>query len=298
MATTATLEQLRVFIAVCESGSFSAAAIRLDRAQSVVSYSIANLEAELGIALFERTKRRPLLTPAGRAIFADARKLDLLMSQLSATAAGMAQGLEAEISLVVDVMYPFQKLAMALQAFTREFPTVAVNLTMEALGGVLKLVMESESNLGISGPNSNWPDVIETESLGGIQMIPVAAANHPLAQLQQIRIAEAREHTQLILTDRSRITEGQHFGVYGTRTWKLTDLDAKHRLLLAGLGWGSMPQHLVENDLAAGTLVRLNLIDRFRSDYKISVINRIDAPIRPATRWMKNYLCSDLEPAK
>lgn len=294
MTTAVTIEQLRAFIAVCEAGSFSAAAVRLDRAQSVISYTIANLEAELGIAVFERGKRRPLLTSAGRAIFADARKLDLQMSQLTANAAGLAQGLEAEIALVVDVMFPFPQLVTALQAFALEFPTVAVNLSMETLGGVMKKVMEGESNLGISGPNANWPDVIETESLGGIQLVPVAAASHPLAQLPQIRIAEAREHIQLILTDRSRQTEGQSFGVYGTRIWKLDDLGAKRRLLLAGMGWGSMPLHLVENDLAAGALVRLPLIDRFRSDYKISMINRIDAAAGPATRWMKQHLCAQL----
>ncbi|AMO97129.1 bacterial regulatory helix-turn-helix, lysR family protein [Collimonas fungivorans] len=294
MSNAPTLEQLRTFIAVCESGSFSAAAIRLGRAQSVVSYTIANLESELGIAVFERSKRRPVLTPAGRAILADARRLDLLMSQLSANAAGMAQGLEAEIALVVDVMFPFQKLTAALQAFTHAFPTVALNLTMEALGGVLKLVMEGECCLGISGPNGNWPDVIETEALGGIQLVPVAAASHALAQRGQIRIAEAREHTQLVLSDRSRLTEGQSFGVYGARIWKLADLGAKHRLLLAGLGWGSMPLHLVANDLEAGTLVRLDLVDRFRSDYKMSLINRIDTPVGPALQWMKQHLKQEM----
>jgi DNA-binding transcriptional LysR family regulator len=93
-----------------------------------------------------------------------------------------------------------------------------------------------------------------------------------------------------VLTDRSQLSEGQNFGVYGTRIWKLADLGAKHRLLLAGLGWGSMPLHLVEQDLAAGALVRLELIDRFRSDYKMSLIRRIDTPAGPAAQWMRNYL--------
>jgi len=51
---TPTLEQLRIFLAVVDAGSFGAAARRLDRAGSVVSYGISNLEAQLGVDLFER----------------------------------------------------------------------------------------------------------------------------------------------------------------------------------------------------------------------------------------------------
>jgi DNA-binding transcriptional LysR family regulator len=161
MDRSPSLEQLRALIAVAETGSFSAAARQLNRAQSVVSYTIANLEALLGVALFERGKRKPDLTAAGRAILADARRLDLLMGQLNAKAAGLQRGLEGEVALAVDVMFPSQRLVEALQAFARAFPTVALNLTMEALGGVLKLVLEGDCAVGISGPNHNWPHVID-----------------------------------------------------------------------------------------------------------------------------------------
>ncbi|WEY39256.1 LysR family transcriptional regulator [Paraburkholderia sp. SUR17] len=286
------LDQLRTLIAVSETGSFSAAAERLGRAQSVVSYAIASLETQLGVALFERGKRRPQLTAAGRAILADARRLDLLAGQLSAKAAGLQRGLESEVSLAVDVMFPSERLVEALQAFAREFPTVALNLTMEALGGVLKLVLDGECLVGISGPNQNWPHVIEAETIWSVELVHVAAPDHPLARLAQpIRVSEAREHTQLVLTDRSRLTEGQSFGVYGTRTWKLGDLGAKHRLLLAGLGWGSMPRHLVQADLDAGRLVRVELADRRGVNYNVSLIHRTDTATGPATRWLCNHLC-------
>ena len=101
-----TLDQLRVFLAVVERESFSGAANALHRAQSVVSYTIANLEAQLGLALFERARRRPVLTEAGRAVLMDARRVDLLMRELTARAEGLTRGLEGEVSLAVDVMYP------------------------------------------------------------------------------------------------------------------------------------------------------------------------------------------------
>ncbi len=291
MDRSPSLEQLRALIAVAETGSFSAAARQLDRAQSVVSYTIANLEALLGFALFERGKRKPQLTSAGRAILADARRLDLLMGQLSAKATGLQRGLEGEVSLAVDVMFPSARLVDALQAFARTFPTVALNLTMEALGGVLKLVLDGDCAFGISGPNENWPHVIEAESLGTVELVLVAAPQHPLARAgQPVPISEAREHTQLVLTDRSRLTEGQTFGVYNTRAWKLGDLGAKHRLLLAGLGWGSMPRHLVEADLTAGRLVRVALADRKSVNYSVLLIHRADVATGPAAQWLSRYL--------
>ncbi|POR48467.1 LysR family transcriptional regulator [Paraburkholderia eburnea] len=297
MDRSPSLEQLRALIAVAETGSFSAAARQLDRAQSVVSYTIANLESLLGVSLFERGKRKPELTAAGRAILADARRLDLLMGQLNAKAAGLQRGLEGEVSVAVDVMFPSQRLVEALQAFALAFPTVALNLTMEALGGVLKLVLDGDCAIGLSGPNQNWPHVIEAQSIGTVELVLVAAPGHPLAQMPQpVRISDAREHTQLVLTDRSRLTYGQSFGVYSNRAWKLGDLGAKHRLLLAGLGWGSMPRHLVEADLESGRLARIVLADRGSVSYNISLIHRTDAATGPACQWLCHFLTSGTPP--
>ncbi|MDE1179789.1 LysR family transcriptional regulator [Paraburkholderia sp.] len=282
-----TLDQLRVFLAVAEAGSFSRAAETLDRAQSVVSYTIATLETQLGCALFERARRRPVLTEAGRAMMTDARRVDLLMRGLTARAAGLTEGLEGEVSLAVDVMYPSAQLVAVLQAFARQFPTVALKLQMEALGGVLKLVVDEESGLGISGPQESWPDSIEAAAAGATRLEVVAAPCHPLAQFgDSIPVSAAREHTQLVLSDRSRMTEGRNFGVYATQTWRLGDLDAKHRLLLAGLGWGSMPAHIVEDDLKTGALVRLPLADRTHLRYPFSMIYKLESRKGPATRWL------------
>ncbi|WP_250474994.1 LysR family transcriptional regulator [Caballeronia sp. GAFFF1] len=282
-----TLDQLRVFLAVVERGSFSGAAEVLHRAQSVVSYTIANLEAQLGLALFERSRRRPELTEAGRAVLTDARRVDLLMRELTARAEGLTSGLEGEVSLAVDVMYPSTVLVSILQAFAAQFPTAALNLRMEALGGVLKLVLDGESGLGISGPIESWPDLIDATAAGSVNLEAVAAPCHPLAQHKgKIPVAALREHTQLVLSDRSRVTEGRDFSVYAAHTWRLGDLDAKHRLLLAGLGWGSMPEHIVEHDIRSGALVRLALADRTHLIYPFSLVRRVDSSQGPATQWL------------
>ena len=148
-----TLDQLSVFLAIVETGSFAAAARRLGRATSVISYAIANLESQLGVTLFVRAgARKPVLTDAGRAILSDSRGIAIALDGLLAKARGLTSGLEAEVSLVVDVMLPAKKLVKALDDFHRKFPTVALRLSVEALGAVTHLVTNGQAVFGVSGP--------------------------------------------------------------------------------------------------------------------------------------------------
>ncbi|TKB24199.1 MAG: LysR family transcriptional regulator, partial [Mesorhizobium sp.] len=76
MQPNPTLDQLQILVAVADTGSFSAAGRKLSRAQSVISYAIANLEAQLGLKLFEREgTREPQLTDVGKATLEDARRM-------------------------------------------------------------------------------------------------------------------------------------------------------------------------------------------------------------------------------
>ncbi len=286
------LDQLRTFLAVAQEGSFSAAARLLNRRQSVVSYTIANLEAQLGgLKLFDRAGRRPSLTEAGRTLLAEAQKVSLGIDGLRARAAGLLAGLEPELAVVVDVMLPTATLVEALVAFRAAFPTVTLRLSVEALGAVAKLVLDGTCAVGVSGPLVRTIGDLEQRDIGNVRMLPVAAPGHPLGRRRDpIPPADLREHVQLVLTDRSDLTKGQDFNVLSTETWRLGDLGAKHALLLAGLGWGSMPDAMVQGDLAAGRLVTLDIEGRTPHDYRIFAVHRMHAPPGPAGRWLVDRL--------
>jgi DNA-binding transcriptional LysR family regulator len=95
-----------------------------------------------------------------------------------------------------------------------------------------------------------------------------------------------RDYTQLVLTDRSRFTEGSDYSVFSPKTWRLADLGAKHALLRQGIGWGNMPLPMIEADLVAGTLVRLAMPDHVGGTYRFSGIWRRDTPPGPAASWL------------
>jgi DNA-binding transcriptional LysR family regulator len=286
------LDQLRVFIAVIDHGGFAHAARALHRTQSVISYTIANLEEQLNVELLDRSKRKPTLTEAGKALLADARAVSLKVDGMRARAKALSTGLEAEVSIVVDVMFSTCTLVRILHAFQKEFPTVAMRLRMEALGAVTQLVMERTCHIGISGWMPGTPDTIERQSCGFVTMVPVASPSHPLAQIQgKIPSAVLREHTQLVLTDRSTLTAGQDFGVLALRDWRLGDLSSKHALLRSGIGWGNMPVEMVHWDLEAGRLVQLDINEGSSFSFPIYVINRGDEQPGPAAQWlMRQFL--------
>lgn len=288
---TPTLDQLRVFLAVVETGSFAGAARRLGRATSVISYAVANLEAQLGLPLFERdATRRPVLTVAGRAVLGEARTVAHGIDGLRAKARGLLGGLEAEVSLAVDVLLPTARVVDALKAFQQEFPTVALRLHLEALGAVTQLVLDRTAVLGVSGPLAADIEGLERIDLGTVELIPVARPDHPLAGDAGMVPGAAREHVQLVLTDRSTLTEGRDFAVASMRTWRLADLGAKHALLLAGLGWGNMPAPMVVEDLQAGRLVRLALAAGAGAVYPFHAVYRSETPPGPATAWLLRRL--------
>lgn len=284
-----TLDQLRVLIAVVETGSFAAAARTLNRATSVVSYTIANLEAQLGLTLFDReTTRKPQLTTAGRIVLDEARILTGGVSSLRAKVKGMLQGLEGELHVVLDSLLPGERVIDALTAFRAEFPTVRLHLHVETLGAVANLVLSKIASIGVSGPFAADYDALERVSVGSLRMVPVAAPSHSLASPPPggHSPGAGRQHIQLVVYDRSPLTAGRDFSVTGNRTWRLADLACKHMLLKAGIGWGMMPLWMVADDVQTGRLVQLDMPDRVAFDYLVDVIYRIDTPPGPAAAWL------------
>jgi DNA-binding transcriptional LysR family regulator len=292
-----TLDQLEVLLCVVETGSFAAAGRMLGRASSVISYTIANLESQLGLAIFDRNAtRKPQLTSAGHMVLTEARLIVGAVDGLRARSRGMLEGLEAEVAIAIDVMFPTDRLTDLLTAFSERHPTVAVRLHVEGLGAISQLVLDRAAVIGITGPLNARLDALDHLDVGGVEMVPVAAPCHPLASVENPAPGLSRGHLQLVLADKSNLTAGQDFQVTAARTWRLGDLGAKHALLRAGFGWGNMPLPMVLEDLAAGRLVQLELPDVEGGCYTFRIAYRTDTPPGPAARWLIERIRSQAYP--
>src|SRR5215475_15292890 len=134
MLDALTLDQMRTFVAIADTGSFRAAATRLARAQSAVSHAIANLEGQLGVALFDRSGHRPVLTAEGRALLADMRAILLKVDGVRARARGLGEGLELALAIAIDPQFPLELAASALKDLAVAYPSVGVRLLSTPLG--------------------------------------------------------------------------------------------------------------------------------------------------------------------
>jgi DNA-binding transcriptional LysR family regulator len=300
MLDAVSIDHLRMFIAAADEGSFSAGGRRLRRAQSVISQTLANLEAQLGVKLFDRSSRSPVLTSQGVALLAEARAVVSRMDVLKARAKGLSDGLEPELSVVVDVMFPLEQLTCAIAAFQETFPATPLRLYVEALGAVVQPVMDGRCAVGVIGSLPTAPPQLTHERLFGVRMLFVASPKHPLASLKgPIPAAVLAQHRQLVLTDRSQLSQGKEFAVFSSNTWRLADLGAKHAFLRAGLGWGAMPVGVIEADLANRSLVEIKLEDLTDTSLvmPMSAVFRTDRPPGPAGRWLIERLKSNGAPA-
>jgi DNA-binding transcriptional LysR family regulator len=236
-----TLDQMRVLVAVADAGSFSAAARKLGRVQSAISQSIQTLETTLRLNLFDRSGKTPRLTDAGKALVDDARLLIAAAQAIRARAEGMADDVEPELTLAVDSMFPIPLLMESLKALRVAFPLLPATVFTEALGGSEQRLRDGAARLAIY----------------------TAAPTSPSDLVTEFMTREALEpYVQLVLTDRTALTQNWVGGIVSRHLWRFADLATRLDFLLAGFGWCNMPSHMVTDHIAAGRLKKLNIANR------------------------------------
>lgn len=297
MIDALTLDQLRVFVTVVDSGSFRSGAARLTRVQSAISHAIANLEAELAVTLFDRSGHRPALTSEGKALLANARDILLRVDTLRARARGLGEGVELELALVVDTLFPIARVGEALKQMRQHYPSVAIRLSVEPLGGPLEALLTGRCDLAITtGENFRDPRVA-LQTVSSIDIVAVAAASHPLAarnDSEALAVGELADHLQIVLTDPTPLSSGRDFGVLSAQTSRVNSQDSKYAMILAGLGWGRLPLWLVERDIREGRLITLRTQDLGRRRSTDAYLaHRLDKPLGPAARTFGRALQED-----
>jgi DNA-binding transcriptional LysR family regulator len=286
------LDQLRTFIAAADEGSFSAAGRRLRRTQSVVSLTLANLEGQLGVKLFDRRGHLPILTDQGRALLANARAVAGHVDLLKARAKTLAGGLEPELAVAVDVMFPDVSFINAVAEFQKAFPATLLKFDIES-SAVIEPVLDGRCAVGVVGSWAIAQPQLTQERLLTIRVPTVVSAQHPLAtERGTIPMTILAKHIRLTHIDPSNLSHGYELLLRGPRTWRLSHLGAKLAFLRAGFGFGALPLHVIEADLASGALVEITTEDAPRGGRLMEMwaVYRTDSPPGPAGRWFIDRL--------
>ncbi len=253
-----TLDQLLAFRAVAARGTFAAAALELHKSQPAVSKLVQNLEAELGIVLFDRSAYRATLTDAGRIFFERTEHVLAETDSLRALALSLSGKQEPVVRLVLEAITPLEPVLRALSEVQALFPTVRFELRTERQAGTREALEDGSSDLSIS---SQRKANTVAEPFCDVRVIPVVRSDHALAKAEApVPARLLRGYPQVILSDSARGEPAPDVNVLeGGHRWSVTDVAAKLQIIEAGLGWGGLPEHVVKSRIATGALVTLTV---------------------------------------
>lgn len=273
-----TYDQLHAFLAVAASGAFTAASATLHKSQPAVSKLVRNLEDELGIELFDRSRYRATLTDAGRLFQARAAAVIEQTEALKTLARELAGDVEPLIRLAVEAVAPLGPITTLLRAMQERFPSVRFELSTERLTGAASALEDGRVDLAIATRLGTRATRIESAAFQRVRILPVTRADHPLASAPRpLAPALLRGHPQIVLRDTATTRDAPSINVLeGGLRWSVTDVTAKKDVILAGMGWGGLPEHVVASELASGALVVLDVPEFEIDTMALFVLRRRD----------------------
>jgi DNA-binding transcriptional LysR family regulator len=251
------LEQLQAFIATVETGSFSAAARRLGKAQSSISGLISNLEIDAGFSLFDRSSKIPKLTPEGLALMNDVKSVLKSHRNLRHRIDNIMDSVESEISLAYDNMAIPDGVMLGLASeFEQQFPLTSLMLLEATHKRAYQLIEQNKVNLAVVISQDDYPEQFAFRGICHVHYCTVAGAKHPLAKLDKVAPQDLAQYRHLRITDTQ--TGFRRFDSDLTSNiWYSNSPTTMMEMLRQGLGWAEMPLHAVESQLLNGSIVRL-----------------------------------------
>ncbi|MBD9403089.1 LysR family transcriptional regulator [Comamonas sp. CMM02] len=257
-------EQVPLFLAVLDTGSFSAAARKLGRVPSAISMAMGHLEAELGLQLFDRTGREPQPTAAARALEPQARLLAQQLQQLNQQALALHAGLEKRLTLAIAPELLATAWAEHLQPVVEQFPALVVEVLVAPQADALELLHAGRAQLALVFERPSFDAREDFQEQGAETLVAVMSTRHPLwTQLQaqggaHIDMAQLAASRQILVASRDPSLTDTRF-VFSHHLWRADSHGAARSLIAAGLCWGWLPHSFVEPHIHSCELVQIPL---------------------------------------
>lgn len=254
------LDNLNAFLAAVDRGSFSAAARALNRVPSAISMAIANLEAELGLQLFDRSGREPKPTVHALSLLPQARLLAEQLDRLNTHALSLTKGLEPALRIaLLPELIAADSWSTALQALSLEYPLLEVEVLTAPQGDALNMLHSGRADLALvferygMGAHEAFQEIAEE------RLVAVVAPHHPLLR----RVVDASVRDTELLCERQIVVAGRDVSQVDQRIsvsrvqWRTDSPAAALSLVAAGAGWAWLPSAFVRPYLADGSLVEI-----------------------------------------
>jgi len=247
-----TLDQIRHFAAAADAGSFSAAARSLGRAQSAVSTSVGLLEADLGVELFDRSRRNATLTPAGEVLLQEARELLRQAGGLDQRALSFAAGQDARLSIALDEALPYQVLGALVRELAERFPALELTQLNGTATEVADYVQQGRASIAFHFDRGDPGSAFAHRYLGNVAQAVFVAARHPLAALAEVTRTDLAHYRQLVMQ-----MDGVDDVVLSPTVWRTDSFYSIAGMVADGLGWAILPLNIAEYESFRTTLARV-----------------------------------------
>lgn len=283
-------EQLTIFKTVIETGSFSAAARKLGKVPSAVSMSIANLEIDLNLNLFNRVGREPIPTPQALTLFEKTEQLLVEMNQWKQQAYALSSGLESSLNIVVvsELLHTHWTDYIAL--LEKQFPELQINIFSAPQEDALNMLMHQSAQLALMFEREELESSEQFVELKREILVPVAANNHALAQVKCVSFEQILQSRQIVVASRDRNIKPEL--LYSKKNWRTDNHHSACSIILRGLGWGVLPLEMFnENPMLKDQLKILKFSDFTpKFEYYVDLVWSREAELGAAARFLINHI--------
>ncbi|WP_346797212.1 LysR family transcriptional regulator [Halomonas sp. Bachu 37] len=252
-----TLAQWQMLAAVVDHGGFARAAEAVHKSPSTLNHAVHKLEEQLGVQVLEPIGRQVRLTEPGEMLLRRARQLIESAASLEDVATRLAAGLEAEVVVAIDQIFPAAAQAQALERFSSTYPQVRVQLYESVLNGGVEMLHDGRADLVVSGIEAQG---FLGEPLVMVRFVAVAHPHHPLHRLgRALDLRDLTQHRQLVVRDTALHKPMNAGWLKAEQRWTVSHLDTSMDMLKRGLGFAWMPETRIAAALEEGELKPLAL---------------------------------------
>lgn len=289
-------DHVELFLAVLDHGSFSAAARALGRVPSAVSMGVANMEAELGLTLFDRSNREVRPTASGEALAPHARLVAGQLSQLRVHAQELSQGLESRLSIAVTEDISPAHYMPAIHELATRYPLLDVEVSSAPQDDAMSMLRNDRVSLCLAFGGLQVSAKESFQFVAHERLVATVAPSHPALKpgKDPIHLEDLVDVRQVFVASRDQPLSDAR-PLVGANRWRTDSLGVALAMVEAGIGWGNFPLSVVEPLLATRRLIRLEFRNtRNELRLPVHVIWLKDRPLQKAAQQLVGLLATSL----
>ncbi|WP_166423634.1 LysR family transcriptional regulator [Paraglaciecola sp. 20A4] len=249
-------EQLKIFITVVETGSFSGAARKLKRAQSGVSQAISNLEIAINQDLFTRNKNVPTLTSSGKALLPVAYSILDQQNYFDQKVEALSKHYEHELIIAIDESLNHSGFVQIISILADEYPITSFEIISASTYDIESLVREGKAQVGIVYADGELKADMDFFLLGQARFLTIASPQHELAKLPVVQSSDLTSYRQC--AHRSAEQKELWFSYsISAKVWYANTHQTLIDLVINGIGWALVPELAVKQHIKQGDVVVL-----------------------------------------